>query len=1057
MKGELLMSITPRRLLAPSDLVRLGDWLKARLDKRRPCVTVCGDTGCTVCGSLGLAESFRDIISKKGLCDKVSLKVTGCLGFCEQAPAVMAMPDEILYCKVTPDDAEELLEGIIAGRVVERLVYSDPVTGQIVPRARDIPFYSKQTRVLLEANWHTDPVDIYDYIARGGYRALSRVLAGMNPEQIISVLKEACLRGRGGAGFPTWLKWDIARKQPEKERYLICNADEGDPGAFMDRSILEGNPHVLLEGMLIAGFAIGSSNGIIYVRAEYPTAVAKIQHAIQECKDLGLLGHDILGSGFDFDLIISKGAGAFVCGEETALIRAAEGGVAEPRQKPPYPSEAGFKGKPTVINNVETLANVPIIVERGADAYHSLGTEKSGGTKIFCLVGKVLNAGLIEVSFGTRLGDIIFDIGGGTKKGNRFKAVQTGGPSGGCLPADKLNLQIDFEELAAAGSIIGSGGMIIMDEDTCIVDVTRYFLEFLKNESCGKCFSCRVGIDRMLEIVDRITQGKAVESDLDLLEELALTVKDTTLCGLGQTAPNPVLSSLRYFREEYLEHIRDKFCRATVCESLFQSPCQNSCPAGVDVPIYVDQIRHGEFIEAYETVRKNNPFPVVCGRVCHHPCESRCRREQIDKPVAIRALKRFAADYAVSNGKRPTRVPDVKSGKKIAVIGAGPAGLTAAFYLRLKGHQVNVFESSPVPGGMLALGIPEYRLPKDSLNADIEAIRESGVELRMNSALGRDFTLQDLRDDGYEAIFLAIGAHRDRNMGIPGEGLEGGLSSVEFLRAVNLGHHVDVDGKAVAVIGGGNAAIDAARVALRKGARVVHILYRRRQEDMPAMKEEIADALAEGIQLTQLVAPVRILGDGKVEAIACVRMGLGDFDGTGRRRPVAKAGTEFRLPVNVVIRAIGQVPDVPDNIQDAVSIDGSGTIVVDSRSLSTQLAGVFAGGDCVTGPATAIDAIAQGRIAAASIDKYLGGNGVLWGDDEEPVRHFRSEVIQTPLERCEPVKIPLSERVGSFREVEMVYSKEAACKEASRCLRCDVHTSDDEEEQDHRHSLAGAS
>jgi NADH-quinone oxidoreductase subunit F len=1005
---------------------------------------------------LGLAESFRNIIDKKGLSDKVDLKVTGCLGFCEQAPAVMAMHDEVLYCKVTPDDVEELLEAIIAGKVVDRLVYADPVTGRIIPRARDIPFYSRQTRMLLEANWHTNPVDICDYIARGGYHALSRVLAGMNPEEVIAMMKEACLRGRGGAGFPTWLKWDIARKQLEKERYMICNADEGDPGAFMDRSILEGNPHALLEGMLIAGFAIGSSNGIIYVRAEYPTAVAKIQHAIQQCQDLGLVGKDILGSGFDFDLTISKGAGAFVCGEETALIRAAEGGVAEPRQKPPYPSESGFKGKPTVINNVETLANVPIIVERGAGAYRSLGTEKSGGTKIFCLVGKVLNAGLIEVSFGTRLGDVIFDIGGGTKKGKRFKAVQTGGPSGGCLPADKLNLHIDFEELALAGSIIGSGGMIIMDEDTCIVDVTRYFLGFLKSESCGKCFSCRVGIERMLEIVDRIAQGRAVESDLDLLEELALTVKDTSLCGLGQTAPNPVLSSLRYFREEYLEHIRHKFCRATVCESLFRSPCQNSCPAGVDVPIYVDQIRHGEFIEAYETVQKNNPFPVVCGRVCHHPCESRCRREQIDKPVAIRALKRFAADYAVSNGQRPARVPGIKSSKKVAVIGAGPAGLTAAFYLGRKGHQVTVFESSPVPGGMLALGIPDYRLPKDSLNADIEAIRNSGVKMRMNSALGRDFTLQDLREDGYEAIFLAIGAHKDRDMGIPGEGLEGVLSSVEFLRAVNLGHQVDVDGKAVAVVGGGNAAIDAARVALRKGARVVHILYRRRQEDMPAMKEEIADALAEGIHLTQLTAPVRILGDDKVRAIECVRMGLGDFDETGRRRPVAEAGMEFHLPVDVVIRAIGQAPDVPDTVRKTVSIAGNGTIAVDSRSLSTQVAGVFAGGDCVTGPAMAIDAIAQGRIAAASIDKYLGGDGVLWGDDEERVRQFRSEIIQTPLDRYPPGKIPLSERIRSFREVEMAYSEEVACNEASRCLRCDVRQ-DDEEEQDNRHSLAGAS
>ncbi|HHT45878.1 MAG TPA: 4Fe-4S binding protein [Firmicutes bacterium] len=545
--------------------------LKDRLDPKKQRIVVCGDTGCTVCGSRELVPVIEKVLQERGLAKKVELKIAGCLGFCENGPLVLVFPGAVFYQQVQAEDAEEIVEKtVLQGEIIERLLYTDSADGRKITCAYDIPFYKLQKRVLLETGWYIDPLDIDDYIAHGGYAALAKVLGEMTPEGVIAEMKKAGLRGRGGAGFPTGLKWEFCRASAGDEKYILCNADEGDPGAFMDRSLLEGNPHAVLEGIIISAYAVGAKEGIIYIRIEYPTAVLKIEQAVRQARELGLLGRDILGSGFDFEVAISKGAGAFVCGEETALIRAAEGKVGEPRQKPPYPADVGFGGKPTVINNVETFVNVPLIINRGAAAYHEIGTESSGGTKIFCLVGKVKNSGLVEVPFGTTLRQIIFGIGGGIKNGKRFKAVQTGGPSGGCLPEEMLDLKVDFKDLAQAGSIMGSGGMIVMDEDTCVVDVARYFLQFLKSESCGKCFSCRVGIQRMLEIYERITTGAGSIEDLDLLEELAVTVKDASMCGLGQTSANPVLSTLRYFREEYLAHVRDKRCPAGVCRPLFR-------------------------------------------------------------------------------------------------------------------------------------------------------------------------------------------------------------------------------------------------------------------------------------------------------------------------------------------------------------------------------------------------------------------------------------------------------------------------------------------------------
>lgn len=522
-------------------------------------------------GSMEVIDSLQKAIEKNNLEDKVRLKITGCHGFCEAEPNIIFHPENLFYQKVQPKDAEEILEETVKkGKVIERLLYVDPTTERRFSKEDEIPFYTKQKRIVLGDNALLDPTDINDYLALGGYGSLAKALTEMTPEEVIDWVKRSGLRGRGGAGFPTGNKWQFTRQAKGDVKYIICNADEGDPGAYMDRSLMEGNPHRVLEGMIIGAFAIGASEGFIYIRDEYPLALHHITLAIEQAREIGLLGENILGRGFSFDVHISKGAGAFVCGEETALIASIEGRVGEPRQRPPFPAQKGLWNRPTNINNVETWANVPLIISRGPEWFASIGSNGSKGTKIFSLVGKINNTGLVEVPMGITLREVIFDIGGGIPGGKQFKAVQTGGPSGGCIPAEKLDLPIDYESLTAAGSIMGSGGMIVMDENTCMVDVAKYFLNFLRDESCGKCLSCREGTQRMWEIVSDITEGRGKEGDIELLESLAKAVKDASLCGLGQTAANPVLSTIRYFRDEYQAHIKDKKCPSGVCKALIQ-------------------------------------------------------------------------------------------------------------------------------------------------------------------------------------------------------------------------------------------------------------------------------------------------------------------------------------------------------------------------------------------------------------------------------------------------------------------------------------------------------
>jgi NADH-quinone oxidoreductase subunit F len=594
------------RLGSPQELEALRESIIKSRDLNQSCIVICGGTGCLALGAQEVITAFEQEIKKGGLKNKLALRVTGCPGFCERGPLVVIKPENILYQQVKSEDVAEIVSATVKGNIVDRLLYTDPDTGQKITYEHEVPFYKKQKRLLLGNNSNIDPTKIEDYLALGGYSALSKVLLKMSPEEIIAEVKKSGLRGRGGGGFPTGVKWETCHKAHGDTKYVICNCDEGDPGAFMDRSLMEGNPHSVLEGMLIGAYAIGGHQGYIYVRNEYPLAVRNAEIAIEQAEKLGLLGKNILGSGFDFTVRISRGGGAFVCGESTALMASLEGKVGEPRAKYVHTVEKGLWEQPTNLNNVETWANVPLIIKNGADWYAKVGTEGSKGTKIFSLVGKINNTGLVEVPMGITLREIIYDIGGGIPGGKKFKAVQTGGPSGGCIPESSLDLPVDFDQLTKVGSMMGSGGMIVMDENSCMVDIAKYFINFLEGESCGKCLPCREGLKRMSQILTDITEGRGKEGDIELLERLSAAIMDSSLCALGSTAPNPVLTTIGYFRDEYEAHIKDKRCPAGVCKELVtylideeKCPgcglCVKACPVdaitdmGKKKPVVLDQ------------------------------------------------------------------------------------------------------------------------------------------------------------------------------------------------------------------------------------------------------------------------------------------------------------------------------------------------------------------------------------------------------------------------------------------------------------------------------------
>jgi NADH-quinone oxidoreductase subunit F len=1007
-------------------------------------------------GTCGQASGANDLIrmSKreilaKNLSQKIRLRVTGCHGYCEMEPSVLIQPSGTFYPKLKMEDMPRIVEAVSRGEVVEDLLFVDPASGKRIEKQNDVPFFKRQVRSILSRSEMVDPIRIYNYIENGGYGAIVRVIEKGNPALVIEEVKTSGLRGRGGAGFPTGLKWELlAKAKSSRGKFLVCNADEGDPGAYMDRSVLEGNPHSIIEGMLIGAFATGATEGVVYVRNEYPLAIKHLTIALRQAKELGLLGDQILGTGFSFNIGIVRGAGAFVCGEETALIHSVEGKMGEPRQRPPFPVEKGIDGKPTAINNVETWANVPLIINAGGAEFTKIGTKKNSGTKIFSLVGKVKNTGLVEVPMGVSIREIVNDIGAGPSAKAKIKAVQTGGPSGGCIPARMFDLPIDYDSLRAAGSIMGSGGMIVMDENTCMVDVAKYFMAFLKDESCGKCYTCRKGTQRMHEILDDISKGVGTTEKIELLKELAQVVKDTSMCGLGQSAPNPVLSTLQYFRDEYERHIYHKRCDAFVCRDLVGAPCASACPIGTEAWRYIAHIQRGELEEAYRVIRETNPFPSVCARVCNHPCEERCKAgTQGGQAIAIRALKRFITDRIDPSLYKPLLGTSNSLGP-VAIVGSGPAGLTAAHYLSLKGYKVTVFEADDQPGGMLYSAIPSYRLPRETIQKEVHSLLNENITLQCGTALGRDVTLDSLFDDGFKAVFIAIGAHKSLRLQLKGEDLPGVYPSIQFLKSFNMRGERVAKGR-VGIVGGGNSALDAARVALRQpGVTGVTIFYRRTREEMPAFEEEVEAAIQEGIKLETLVSPIGILSErGKLSGIELMRNELGEIDDSGRRRPIPLQGSQYVVPLDTLIVAISEGSDI-----DCVSVAGAnridvdekrGMISVDTETLCTNRPGVFAGGDVVTGPNTVVDAIAAGKRVAVIIDRYMRNEDLKQPSELRLPRHYVEPVKtngeeQRPITRVELPRMSADVRKGGFAEVELTLSAEDAVREAGRCLRCDL-------------------
>jgi len=1035
------------RIQAPADLESLRKSIRKGRDPDKQVVKVCCSTGCRAGGSLKIIEAFDSILKDNGLENKVEIKKTGCRGFCENGPVMAAEPAGLFYNLVEPDDVPDIVsETLLQGKPVERLLYTDPDSKEKISHEADIPFFGKQVRRVLANCGQIDPANIEDYFAVGGYNALAKVLFGMTAEQVIEDVTAAKLRGRGGAGFPTGVKWKFARKAPGYPKYIICNADEGDPGAFMDRTVLEGDPHAVLEGMLIGAYAIGARHGYIYVREEYPIAVEHLGIAIEQMQQMGLLGQNIMGSGFDFDISLKKGAGAFVCGEETALMASVEGKRGMPRARPPFPAQAGLDGKPTNINNVETWANIPLIINNGVDWYSEYGTDKSKGTKIFSLVGKVNNTGLVEVPIGVTIREVVFDIGGGIPKGRKFKAVQMGGPSGGCVPDQYLNLPIDYDTLQRIGSIMGSGGMVVMDENNCMVEIARFFLSFTQSESCGKCSPCRLGTTQLLEILTRITQGRGRLEDLETIKTIGETMIKSSLCGLGQTAAKPALSTIEYFSKEYEDHILEHRCAGAVCDSMVISACQHACPAGIDVPNYVASIATEKYEQAVEIIRERNPFPAVCGRICIQPCEFKCRRGELDEPVAIRALKRYASDWYFNNiGHAPKPFP-VTQEAKVAVVGAGPAGLTCAYFLAKMGYSVTVFEAQPVAGGMLGLAVPEFRLPREVIQQEVDYIASCGVEILYNSPIDAKHTVDDLMEEEYKAVFIAAGAQASKRIGILGEqeGLKGLYYGLQFLIDIRTGKDIKLKGKVV-VLGGGNVAFDAARTSFRLGANAVEIWYRRTIGEMPAWEKDIEEAIEEGVAIHPLWAPKQILHEGgRVTGIEFMRSRTVS-DEEGRSVLSVDEETTEKVKANAVVIAIGQAPDISFLSEDS-QLERAlwGSLAVDENSLSTNIPGIFAGGDFTTGPSTVIRAIASGRRAALAIDKYFEGEkgriAILDEKSSMRVEHRLAleEESQEEKPRAKQGMERPDERARDFREVEKGFDEEQAWYEAMRCLRCDL-------------------
>ncbi len=1035
------------------NLLNLQEKGMAKLKPEIPRIAV----GMSTCGLGNEAESiyreFKKELKKQNV--EALLTETGCFGYCAAEPMVnIYVPGKPLaiMSKLSVKDVKEAVRNIKKGnssnsKTICRIDSWNHHTASVeygsglngVPLWNELPYYRGQKKDVLRNCGIINPNDIEEYIGVGGYRPLYDVLNRMSEDAALEEIKASGLRGRGGAGFPVWLKWSMLKQNKETPKYIICNADEGDPGAYMNRNELEGDPHMIIEGMIIAGYMTGARQGVIYCRAEYPIAVKRLSKAIQQCRKAGILGKSVMGTKFSFDIQIVEGAGAFVCGEETALISSIQGDPGWPMPRPPYPSEKGLYGKPTCINNVETFSNIPMIIARGGEDFSRTGTEKSTGTKVFSLVGKIKNTGLVELPLGTPLRKLVYDIGGGGENGKKIKAVQTGGPSGGCIPASHFDCSIDYEALAGLGAIMGSGGVVVMDEDNCMVDVAHYFTEFTTSESCGKCVPCREGINHTLHMLSRIKNGEGEISQMAELEKLSNVIRDSSLCGLGQTGPNPVVTTMKYFRDEYEQHIKENYCQGGVCENLFVSPCENSCPLHMNVPGYLQLCAEGRLEYAFDMIIRDNPLPSTLGRICHFHCRMQCRRDDIDAPVAQGEVHRYVADRINDEKKLDEMAERLKkdrkasTGKKIAVIGAGPAGLTAAFYLAMLGHKVSVYEEKSEAGGILRWGIPRYRLPKDILKREIDFIRTIGVDIKT----GRKITPQEFKKikDKNNAVIVSTGAYRSRDLKINGIKLKGVSSGTSFLEKAASDRNFK-PGKKVVVIGGGNVAIDAARTAVRYGAEVT-VVYRRGKEELPAIRQEIEDALEEKIKFRFWRNPDKFVGEkGKLKALRVSVTDPGEYDMSGRRRPVPTEKHET-LKCDRAVISIGEDVDSAFLKDCGVSVSDKGCAAADPFTMEVSK-GIYAAGDVVSGPSTAAEAMEQGKKAARRVDFEL-----MKQDRFESIKaeiKYRMEVPEKPDKRPQSraKSISLAKRKSSFDEVRTGFTAAQALTEAARCLRCDV-------------------
>ncbi len=1026
----------------------------AKLLPPRPRIAV----GMGTCGSGNGAEAvmhaFVEAIDQRGL--DIDLVRTGCFGFCAEEPLVnVRLPGQplVILHRVQVNHVERILDEVAAKTVPADLALCrieewNHLTSHVhygagfsdIPLWNEVPFFRGQKKIVLRNAGLINPDDIEEYIAVGGYQALYKVLIDGKPEAANEQIKESGLRGRGGAGYSAGQKWEFLRKAVAERKFLICNADEGDPGAYMNRNEIESDPHALIEGMAIGAYITAATDGVIYIRAEYPLAVHQLKVAIGQAREYGLLGKDILGRGFAFDIDVVEGAGAFVCGEETALIASLEGRAGRPRPRPPFPAQKGVWGYPTNINNVETWFNIAPIIALGPAWFSETGGGASSGTKVFSLVGKVRNTGLVEMPLGTPLGNFVHAVGGGGLYGHPIKAVQTGGPSGGCIPPDLFETPVDYESLGKLGAIMGSGGMVVMDEDNCMVDVARYFIQFTRSESCGKCTPCRVGLDKALRILTRITRGQGREEDLADLDELGRMIRDTSLCALGQTAPNSLLTTLRHFHDEFEDHIKARRCRAGVCQDLVLSPCENSCPLHMNIPRFLELYREGRLNDAFLSVIMDNPLPASTGRVCQHPCDNRCRRQTVDESVNMREVHRLIADNILMTDAFEPAAADIVarklplSGRKVAVAGAGPAGLTAAFYLALLGHAVTVFESHAEPGGMLRYALPEYRLPKMALDREIEIIRRLGVEFVLNTLVGEDVSLNEL-DAGFDAVFLSIGTWKESWVYLPGTELAGVRPALPFLEGVAIGEAMSL-GHHVAVIGGGNAAIDSARTAVRLGASAT-VIYRRERKDMPAIEEEVDAAEQEGVRFQFLAAPHRIVGErGEVKGVEVVKTRLGEFDSSGRRRPILTDEVRM-IRCSSVILAVGEAVDRDFCAASGLSVKENGVLDVNRYTLETSRDKFFAGGDLVTGASNISNAMGYGKDAARHIDARLSGRSRF--DEILPKFVYDQRPPDPdPGRRHRARDLPAAVRRRTFDEATQSLTPEQAARESARCMRCDI-------------------